>query len=203
MTMAIDPEILARMPIGDEQNVRSSRIQPRPNLWPLGVGRAARVTAGDLQPGVAHSQNCRSTLGDAGRSSQKIDAPPAQRRPLTDVLNSIRAGDAFAQEAPLSARRPEHAGTVGHAQVCARQRRSKRRITPRIDEKLWIDGANLATWDAGTPGYATLHDPRIDQIERQGKINAVDCHTEDVHLLRPRKIDHGRPLQRFSDDDYV
>ena len=75
--VAVDPEILFGVTVGDQQNVGLRALQPAHDGWPVGVVRAAAVRAHDEEARIAPSQHLGRAPGHAGRRAQQENAPAA------------------------------------------------------------------------------------------------------------------------------
>src|SRR5438045_5839499 len=95
--IAGDPEILRRVPVGDQQHIGPRRRDQLADvLLVIHAGRAG-VAAGDAQPRIALLERDGGTLGDARRGAEQEQRPAALRTLRREPPDQLDTGDAAAE----------------------------------------------------------------------------------------------------------
>ncbi len=190
----VDPDVLAGMAVGDEEQVGAGRGEALADLRPVGLGGRAGIGAGDGQAGVEAGQLGGGAFGHTGRGAEEVDAPPLLRGPLAETVDAVGAGDALGQGDPGEARGPEDADTVRRTQVGCGQNLCEGGLATRGHDKFRVDGADLAGAGRGvSPSLvprSRLRDPGADGVKGLVEIDAIDAHAQNLQRrpsLLPRR----------------
>ena len=180
----VDPDILAGMAVGDEEQVGAGRGEALADLRPVGLGGRAGIGAGDGQAGVEAGQLGCGAFGHAGRGAEEVDAPPLLRGPLAETVDAVGAGDALGQGDPGEAGGPEDADTVRCAKVGCGQNFREGGLAARGHDEFGVDGADLAGAGRGVFPFlaprSRLRDPGADGVKGLLEIDAVDAHAQNL-----------------------
>jgi len=176
---AIDPELLLRRPVGDEEDLRPMAMD---QVQRLGIRRRVRraVVRGHLEAWVLCAESRGQVGRDAGARAQEEESEFPARAHRRQRLDEIDSGDGRVQWAALPARRPDHAGSVRQAQVGRLEHTREVVVLTSTHHKLRIDRR-----DQVMP--AAVHH-RLDSLEGAVHIDAVHPHAQHSGLLHAGQL---------------
>ncbi len=173
--VAGNPEVLGRVPIGHQQDIRTGRTNKlAQKRFVAGVGRASKA-AGHLETGRMGREHCRCLLRDAGRGPEQKQPPTPRCRHFRHPSGEGHAGGSSAQRGAKPPGRQQQPKPIGDGKGGPVQHLPKGGISLRLHHKLRVDRNDLVGGGLLSP----FRDEALDALKGFIFGHVVDRHAKN------------------------